>query len=72
MFSALTTGNGRSFRTAKTGQHESFHTVNAGIEKAGRFICEPACFFSSPIFFSFIVGKENTKGRKQENKKDMI
>ena len=28
--------------------------------------------FSAALYFLFIVGKENTKGRKQENKKDMI
>ena len=65
-FPAITTGNGRSLRTANTGQHESFYAVNAGIEKAGRFICEPACFFSSPIFFCLLLEK---RIQKAENKK---
>ena len=65
-FPAITTGNGRSLRTANTGQHESFYAVNAGIEKAGRFICEQACFFSSPIFFCLLLEK---RIQKAENKK---
>ena len=65
-FPAITTGNGRSLRTANTGQHESFYAVNAGIEKAGWFTNEPACFFSSPIFFCLLLEK---RIQKAENKK---
>ena len=40
--------------------------INAGIEKAGWFTNEPACFFSSPIFFCLLLEK---RIQKAENKK---